>query len=720
MNANMKWLQELQDAYASICNLTLLTVDANGHLVTNPSGVNSFTKLIIEDQSPPLRDRIRTVLDNLHQIAKPILYDHERPGIKSIFAPVRAGEETVYTIVAGVIIEEGARELILEYFDTHSTDSEVWKEALYCLPETPAEAKQELIQRIGTMSDLVSKYADFERFKEMQKQELNVLHEITGIAGSLHDLIPSLLERFIELGDNLEFVGYAKKAEDDSFLVSHVTGESCDQLVNASFLIGEGFLGQVALTGQFRYWDNISRDPRTLFFTQNEMVPSQLFCYPVKREDEVIALLFGGSASSVPVNPDILEFGQLVARLMGMHLTHSLIREEMNIQLMRLNSMLEVCQMMTVAQDLKRILLLLVDMSMNLVMGPFACVVLKQQDRSSKVQIISRGLTPEQIEMYGKDASQRHLTQSHDESSPRETVISQTSWGPIAIESLLIYQGEVQGVLCVAVNDAKEAAEHQALLSSLAVMGGISIQQVIKKNGLKETEQTIHVLHRVMEQWSREEYHLTLHVKEMAVAFGKKLGLSDRETDHLAGASLLLRYDPDLLKDILASHTVVKILREYSSAVQTANENPIDNHSYGTSAQILLLVNSYLEHDRNLDVLDQITGVDKGVREEFKAFLSSEQIVEREVSVSGAPLAEEQEANDPELRPISERMLLTSREQDVLKLVIKGLSNREIAETLFISEHTVKNHMSNIFQKLGVSDRTQLIAKVYRNKTSFL
>ena len=57
---------------------------------------------------------------------------------------------------------------------------------------------------------------------------------------------------------------------------------------------------------------------------------------------------------------------------------------------------------------------------------------------------------------------------------------------------------------------------------------------------------------------------------------------------------------------------------------------------------------------------------------------------------------------------------LSDRERDVLKLLAKGLVNREIANQLFISEKTVKNHISNIFRKLDVQDRTQ--AAVYALK----
>ncbi|NMB01624.1 MAG: response regulator transcription factor [Firmicutes bacterium] len=52
--------------------------------------------------------------------------------------------------------------------------------------------------------------------------------------------------------------------------------------------------------------------------------------------------------------------------------------------------------------------------------------------------------------------------------------------------------------------------------------------------------------------------------------------------------------------------------------------------------------------------------------------------------------------------------LLTPREREVLKLIAQGLSNGEIASTLFISDHTVKNHVSNIYRKLGDNDRTRV------------
>lgn len=85
----------------------------------------------------------------------------------------------------------------------------------------------------------------------------------------------------------------------------------------------------------------------------------------------------------------------------------------------------------------------------------------------------------------------------------------------------------------------------------------------------------------------------------------------------------------------------------------------------------------------------------------------------------------------PDLRPMLKKRIdektssmnnleecLTKREIEVLKLLAEGLFNKEIAYTLSISEKTVKNHVSNIFKKINVSDRTQ--AAVYAIKNNLV
>ena len=61
---------------------------------------------------------------------------------------------------------------------------------------------------------------------------------------------------------------------------------------------------------------------------------------------------------------------------------------------------------------------------------------------------------------------------------------------------------------------------------------------------------------------------------------------------------------------------------------------------------------------------------------------------------------------------------LTAREQEVLRLVAEGRSNREIAAELVLSEHTVARHLQNIFAKLGVSSRTAASAVAWSELTT--
>lgn len=70
------------------------------------------------------------------------------------------------------------------------------------------------------------------------------------------------------------------------------------------------------------------------------------------------------------------------------------------------------------------------------------------------------------------------------------------------------------------------------------------------------------------------------------------------------------------------------------------------------------------------------------------------------------------------MKPVEYRKplhLLTRRECQVLQLLSEGQSNRKIAETLVISEKTVKNHVSNILQKMEVVDRTQAVVMAIKN-----
>jgi DNA-binding NarL/FixJ family response regulator len=85
----------------------------------------------------------------------------------------------------------------------------------------------------------------------------------------------------------------------------------------------------------------------------------------------------------------------------------------------------------------------------------------------------------------------------------------------------------------------------------------------------------------------------------------------------------------------------------------------------------------------------------------IRQFVAAE---EPPVQVPSAPVGRERE-----------RSPLSQREREIVALVAQGFKNKEMAEKMFISEQTVKNHLHNIFDKLGVSDRLELALYAIHN-----
>ncbi|TMR15516.1 response regulator transcription factor [Nonomuraea turkmeniaca] len=101
------------------------------------------------------------------------------------------------------------------------------------------------------------------------------------------------------------------------------------------------------------------------------------------------------------------------------------------------------------------------------------------------------------------------------------------------------------------------------------------------------------------------------------------------------------------------------------------------------------------------DLLSAIRVVAKG--DAIVAPPVTRRLIERHIGTSGDPLP----------RTAAELRVLTEREREVLELIARGLSNAEIAGRLFLTEGTVKGHVSRILTKLGLRDRVQAVVFSY-------
>jgi len=99
--------------------------------------------------------------------------------------------------------------------------------------------------------------------------------------------------------------------------------------------------------------------------------------------------------------------------------------------------------------------------------------------------------------------------------------------------------------------------------------------------------------------------------------------------------------------------------------------------------------------------------------------LKSDDIKKQKLTIqsvyAGLPIISEEALNS--FRDIKKENCLTSRENDILEFIANGLSNKEIADQLYLSEGTVRNNVSIILDKLELRDRTQLAIYYWQTKT---
>lgn len=106
------------------------------------------------------------------------------------------------------------------------------------------------------------------------------------------------------------------------------------------------------------------------------------------------------------------------------------------------------------------------------------------------------------------------------------------------------------------------------------------------------------------------------------------------------------------------------------------------------------------------------------LKQNFESIIPSVKAVYSGQNVYGEEIVAKLSAvsGDEEKKNTLEKYDLTDRERDIIEKVADGLSNREIAEELFLGEGTVRNYLSIILEKLNLRDRTQLAIFYYKNK----
>lgn len=167
-----------------------------------------------------------------------------------------------------------------------------------------------------------------------------------------------------------------------------------------------------------------------------------------------------------------------------------------------------------------------------------------------------------------------------------------------------------------------------------------------------------------------------------------------------------IRLCRDCAPDILLMDIQMQPLSGLAAGEQILQEDP--------SARILFLTtfsdSEYIAQALHMGARGYLIKQDiEGIAPALRAVMSGQ-------SVFGGQIVQRLQSMAPEAPQFSPEALgLSEREAEILQLVADGLSNREIAQQLYLSEGTVRNYISTLLDKLQLRDRTQLAVYYYKN-----
>ncbi|WP_058302747.1 LuxR C-terminal-related transcriptional regulator [Gorillibacterium timonense] len=712
MDEYIALLQQLQDTYASDTGICLLVTDGEGRGLTRPSGKAEWLRPLEDrNEAGRLSPEAMALTGSFEGLSRPIEYEF-RPGIKLMAMPIPGRAPRRFYLWAAFFTDSRARLLLQSYYEGEESEGALYRELRDSVPELNGERKRQLSAKLGAMASITGRLMQTDTEQTTGKRQLAAIREISAGLDRPENRLKDSLQPFFALGDGLDFLGLAFKQDETRFQVVEVLGEGFS-LSGSSFSLGEGFLGQTAATRQAGRWGNVSRDPRILFFRQNNVQVKALFSYPLVREGEIIGILFGGSRSLTDIPDAMYDFGQTLCSILSSQFVLRSLREDRNAHFMRLSMLMEISRTVTMVQDLKRVLFILIDMSLSLVEGPFAAALLTRT--GGKAQMVSRGLSHSQVEASILELSERYETFEPEDPFYGRAVLTEIQGVPV-LECPLVYRYELLGVLLVALRHRGHFEEYRDFMMALSIAVSGAIHR-IREDERPRGYDSPALLHLAMKQWDADAYERTLKARDLAAEFARSRGLTEREERLTGEACMLSGYDPELVKNEVEPELAV-ILDELSGLTAADGEldlpeppQPEQTQPRKETSQIAALALGSVQAEPKLGT----ARIRADLLAAFTAFLTRKETVDLEVTLGETAAARDDLAfrGDP-LQAIRDMHSLSSREQEVLSLVATGASNRDVAETLFISEHTVKNHMTNIFHKLGVNDRSQLIAMVYQ------
>lgn len=455
-------------------------------------------------------------------------------------------------------------------------------------------------------------------------------------------------------------------------------------------------------------------------------------CWPIRVNGRINHILCLISGQVREFTAEESAFINVIAKAGGHWLSYLSLQEEAKLNRRKLVALEEISRVLNSSLEMKTVLNMIIDLSVNLFNVDFSCVYLLDKDSGQLDLKVARGIDEGLLKnLECRFSEKRDFANLAD----------------FAIKA----EDELLGYLTLGWGNDGFPVEDRDLVTTFANLAGVAIRNsLLFTDRQRAYRQTVNALSMAIEARDKYMRGHTAKVREYAVALGHKLGLAPLALKDLEDASIL--------HDIGKLGVSETTLNKYGEFTRSEYEE-FKRHTV-LGAEIVEAMEDFSHlapairhHHENYDGTgypDGLAGEEIPLKariitiaDAFAALTSARHNSTARNGFDALKLIKEDAGTrfDPELVEIFEKVVrekhwvrierfsveekdtgrsgetpdLTEREMEILGLIAAGLNNKEISDTLYLSEKTVKTHVSNILHKLNLTDRTKAAVYAIKN-----
>lgn len=686
----MEVVIDLMEAYSDYVKLPLLLVNIKGEIEYKADKNNNFSLLQLTANNLLELKKIALQLANTTIISIPSSSPLKRQ-LAFLF----------YMITPAFPVQDKNKFLVAGPFRI-AADHSLGDDGLFPAAHSPMKLNEEEIQncmiKMNNLRHLLIDKAQVESKSSILEQMIEVLQVIGEFDDGHMDynqFIYKSMDELVKL-EPFDFLGLAMKDENDMFVIKYACGEHMHRLKGKRFFMGEGLIGKAVILGEDFYWSRGINTQRMEFLNRFGIYPDHLFGCTVKLKDTVNGILFGGNFREDMISDKLLKLIRCIVDLVA-HLknTNTKLMSSYYIQSLFIN-WLDMLDITMHAKDKKQVSYKILDLCQTLNNGNFSCFSTVEDDFAFRGESKARSL-----EIH------HQLRKRLFDNSDLKLWIDQNY-----IHFILDAKQEKYSLFTVEFPDNSD-------LKQASIMIGMIQKLFIEEDKINNVHPAVHdlqskfdLLHSSMKEMNKGHYYLSRVALRVVDELDQILMFTAHQKQILMNLCKVMPYRYNFLKEHIKGTSEWSYLQE----IQRISHEGRSNIDLSLEGQVLLFIEKVIINNEDIDSLAFMNPeLQKLCIRAYRASIQNHELNHNRLALADSSSTGAKQPND-EVKGVISTFPLTLREQEVLYLVFEGLNNHEIASYLNISFHTVKNHVTNIFKKLNVSDRMQAISKIYRIK----